>query len=64
MIFVRSFRILKASSDLERLADHAVSIAKNVLLLKEERRDDEIDMMIVKMVIRFNDASKHFESIH
>ena len=41
--------ILKASSDLERLADHAVSIAKNVLLLKEERRDDEIDMMIVKM---------------
>ncbi|MDY2992827.1 PhoU domain-containing protein, partial [Ligilactobacillus animalis] len=35
--------------DLERLADHAVSIAKNVLLLKEERRDDEIDMMIVKM---------------
>ncbi|WP_076148903.1 phosphate signaling complex protein PhoU [Ligilactobacillus murinus] len=41
--------ILKASSDLERLADHAVSIAKNVLLLKEERRDDEIDMMIIKM---------------
>ncbi len=41
--------ILKASSDLERLADHAVSIAKNVLLLREERRDDEIDMMIVKM---------------
>ncbi len=37
--------ILKASSDLERLADHAVSIAKNVLLLKEERRDDEIVKM-------------------
>ena len=38
--------ILKASSDLERLADHAVSIAKSVLLLKEEYRDEQIDAMI------------------
>ncbi|MCR1902151.1 phosphate signaling complex protein PhoU [Ligilactobacillus apodemi] len=41
--------ILKASSDLERLADHAVSIAKSVLLLKEEYRDEQIDAMIGQM---------------
>ena len=41
--------ILKASSDLERLADHAVSIAKSVLLLKEKYRDEQIDAMIGQM---------------
>lgn len=41
--------ILKASSDLERLADHAVSIAKSVLILKEEYRDEQIDAMIGQM---------------
>ncbi|WGN89672.1 phosphate signaling complex protein PhoU [Ligilactobacillus faecis] len=41
--------LLKASSDLERLADHAVSIAKNVLSLKEEKHDEELDALIVSM---------------
>lgn len=41
--------ILKASSDLERLADHAVSIAKNVLTLKEDRRNPAVEETILLM---------------
>ncbi len=35
--------VMKASSDLERMADHAVSIAKSTIRLKGETRIPEIE---------------------
>lgn len=44
------FTILQASADLERMADHAVSIARAVIRRHEEMvGEDEIDAMIQKM---------------
>lgn len=41
--------ILKASADLERLGDHAVSISETVLDLKNGTRNPEIDELLTKM---------------
>lgn len=41
--------ILKASADLERLADHAVNISETVLDLKLRVRDEQIDELLTRM---------------
>lgn len=41
--------ILKASADLERLADHAVNISETVLDLNLHGRNEQIDEMLTKM---------------
>lgn len=41
--------VMKASSDLERMADHAVSIAKSTIRLKGETRIPEIEKEISDM---------------
>lgn len=41
--------VMKASSDLERMADHAVSIAKSTIRLKGETRIPEIEKLISDM---------------
>lgn len=41
--------MLKASSDLERLGDHAVSVAKSTAYFETEKRDAEIEQTVVKM---------------
>lgn len=41
--------IMKASSDLERMGDHAVSIAKSTIRVKGNKRDYEIEAQIAEM---------------
>lgn len=41
--------IMKASSDLERMGDHAVSIAKSTIRVKGETRVPEIEQVIAQM---------------
>lgn len=41
--------IMKASSDLERMGDHAVSIAKSTIRVKGNKRDYEIEAQIAAM---------------
>ena len=41
--------VLKASSDLERMGDHAVSIARATINMKGEERVEEVEEMIKKM---------------
>ncbi|MCP0886307.1 phosphate signaling complex protein PhoU [Ligilactobacillus sp. WILCCON 0076] len=41
--------MLKASSDLERLGDHAVSVAKATKIFENEKRDAEIEKIVIEM---------------
>lgn len=41
--------VLKASSDLERMGDHAVSIARATIEMKGEERIDQVEELIKKM---------------
>lgn len=41
--------IMKASADLERMGDHAVSIAKSTIRVKGNKRDYEIEAQIAEM---------------
>ncbi|RDX58680.1 phosphate transport system regulatory protein PhoU, partial [Fructilactobacillus sanfranciscensis] len=41
--------VLKASSDLERIGDHAVSIAQETIRVKGEHRIPEIEKLIAEM---------------
>ena len=60
--------VMKASSDLERMADHAVSIAKSTIRLKGETRIPEIEKEISDMsdyVKKMDDrTNEYFDSIY